>query len=258
MINYKPKFTIWVINFNKHDLTLMTLRSLRTRYLCDVVLINTGEMPDPKDYPEIYDLIDMHITLPNISLAATWNYIFINSLTDYNFIFNNDVLLTEYTIDTLWDRRKSAGLVSCFDISPIINIERNVLNFLYVLDEWPRYQDMKKPEGLDPEADFSGFLLNKSTWAKAGGFDEDFKIAYFEDLDFKQKLWDKGISYCAVKEACFYHIGQQSSNQKAHLQEYYSKNQARYQNIWKDKVVRLNYGGLNMKKYRGGVVLGQN
>lgn len=249
MVNHKPKFTIWVINYNQPELTLMTVRSMRTRYLCDLFLINTGEIPDYEKFSDLYDLVDSHFKLENKSLARTWNWIFKASLTDYNFVFNNDVLLSEYTIDTLWDNRQKAGVVSCYDISNKMPLDKSILPHLYVLDEWPHFHQLRIDNGLDPEADFSGFLMNKSTWRKTGGFNEKYKIAYFEDLDFKQRLWEKKINYCAIKEAVFYHIGQQSSNQKAHLQPYYAKNKARYHKIWNDKVVRLNCGGLNTKKW---------
>lgn len=245
---YRPKFTIWVINYNKPDLTLMTLRSIRTKHICDVGLVNTGEAPDKHKYREIYELVDIACNYENESLAKTWNWIMKKSCTEWNFIFNNDVLLSEYTIENLWKRKRAAGVVSCVDISGKMPIDKSILPHLYVLDEWPGFGRLEFDKGLEVEADFSGFLLSKNIWRQVGGFNEKYKIAYFEDLDFKQRLWNAGIKYCGVKAAPFYHIGQASSDQNAHRTKYYARNHATYLKIWGDKANRINAGGLAVKR----------
>ncbi len=70
----------------------------------------------------------------------------------------------------------------------------------------PEADDLSAAGGpLQPAAAF--WLLRRQAWAELGGFDEQFRPAWFEDVDFCKRLLDAGWEIRVRPELCGVHRG---------------------------------------------------
>jgi GT2 family glycosyltransferase len=104
----------------------------------------------------------IYVSESNMGVAASWNYLIKKAIEDGHdkfLILNDDIILT-------------------LDEETIIRIiSRWVDNFIV----------------CRPFYNWSAFILNKKIYDKVGEFDENFKICYFEDNDYKYRMELQGI-----------------------------------------------------------------
>jgi O-antigen biosynthesis protein len=134
----------------------------------------------------------------NYGAARSWNQIITwgrsHDDCDAIYILNNDIILHRDTIDriaeTITVNHKDAA-TGCD-----IGHELQCMPIDSILAE-PRY---------NTSMNFSCFALSPSTIDRVGLFDENFKIAYFEDNDYHHRLMNLGLDGVCDTWAPFVHF----------------------------------------------------
>src|SRR6266566_252385 len=159
------------------------------------------------------NLATMHFN-PPLSVAESWNrgleFVF-RAGAEYAMVVNNDVELRPDTMRRLVD--DGGGFVTAVGTRDPNKIEPMVA---YELPRGGNYKEGQTvligeplkisaesaypapdPAMKRPHPDFSCYLIRRSVWETVGPFDENFKIAFSEDLDMHVRLHKAGIkAYC--------------------------------------------------------------
>jgi hypothetical protein len=118
--------------------------------------------------------------------------------SDYCLILNNDILLHPQAIDNL--------VQFALDHPEFL---------LWSSSEWPNARTLKQAKwdgsfSLHPH--FSSFMVSPKTVDQVGYFDENLKMAYFEDNDYHIRLLLSGSQAAATTTSTFYHYGSRTIN----------------------------------------------
>lgn len=148
----------------------------------------------------------------NKGVAASWNqgtkWGMDNGFTHF-IIANNDILLSPFAVQKLYERFKKGGvvLVSCVDVIGELPVPQAVLD--------PENAVNKKEDSEAPHPNFSCFMISTETVDKIGWFDEVFEPAYFEDNDYhyRCKLGAGEHGAIATTTSVFIHYGSRTQNQ---------------------------------------------
>lgn len=101
--------------------------------------------------------------------------------------------------------------------------------------------DMKQIEGPfikspSPHPDFSCFLIRREVWEKVGPFDENFKGAYCEDLDYHVRMQMAGIRAVNIAMPFYHHVSgtlkNASPEEAQRIQDQANKNREYFKQKW--------------------------
>lgn len=156
------KFCILIPTINRADLLLEALPVYKEIYpTTQIYVLDNGN----QGIPQISDNINILIPVPRFQgVAASWNM-----LIDYaihngqkNFlVLNDDIIL-----------KAGEGLIS------------------EIIARWGE-NTFHRPR---PFYNWSAFIFNKKIYEQVGGFDENFKKAFFEDNDYEYRMKCKNIT----------------------------------------------------------------
>ena len=145
---------------------------------------------------------------------------------DYILIINDDIVLTNFTLDhmiKLMSENDDIGLLSssnCRDLMTLESLKQA---------QFPNYEN-----DLIDAPDFSCFLITPKTYEHIGKFDEGFTPAYFEDNDYCYRTILSGMKCVRSQNAMFYHYGSltQTSGNPVVPAEKFKKNRKYYVEKW--------------------------
>jgi N-acetylglucosaminyl-diphospho-decaprenol L-rhamnosyltransferase len=160
----------------------------------------------------------------NIGVAPAWNLGILSAFhigATHVAVLNNDIILSPTALDRLvaWE-----GL-GCWvpTVKPITVVPANPMPWNQVrLNRW-----VSRP------GDFCGFLVTQKVIDIVGWFDEEYRLAYCEDLDYEMRLMRSGIPHGMCHDALVYHFGARSvveGGVDTGLQ--FSKNAAYFERKW--------------------------
>ncbi len=129
-------------------------------------------------------------------VAASWNQLLTMAFdrgATHAFVANNDIVLTPATITALlsW---QSKGL----EVPTVYAVPGATPT---CLKAYVRKEETARPP------DFCGFLMTKFTLDRIGPFDEQFEIAYMEDLDWALRAKQRGCVSASALDAPVFHWG---------------------------------------------------
>jgi len=129
-------------------------------------------------------------------VAASWNQglkLAFERGATHVFVANNDIVMMPGTIATLlkWHEK---GL----EVPTVVAVPGATSTCLK--DYVPREQTHKP-------GDFCGFLVTKFTMDRVGPFDENFEVAYCEDIDWALRAKQKGCIVATCEDAPVFHWG---------------------------------------------------
>jgi len=166
-----------------------------------------------------YSIIWMPIILDNWnehrSVAESWNLgieIADHYQCDYALVINDDVLFSPWTM---------SGLVNALANPPDDNVVmvtgQNLRGHLHNPEdifniEIPSYREHSY--GNNP--DFACFMVKPDIIDIIGKFDENFKLAYFEDNDYHRRIQLLGYEAISTSWAPYFHFGSQTQNKFLH------------------------------------------
>lgn len=174
----------------------------------------------------------------NRSVAESWNYgIEIAAMYECNYVLviNDDILFSPWTL---------SGLVNAFENKTDENIvmvtgqnwRDTILNPEDIFNiDIPSY----RYHNYNYNPDFACFLARPDIIDIIGKFDENFKLAYFEDNDYHRRIKLLGYEAISTEWAPYFHFGSQTQNkfleQNGHgvvTPDQYNKNQQYYVDKW--------------------------
>jgi GT2 family glycosyltransferase len=161
----------------------------------------------------------------NIGVARSWNLGITKALElgfDLAFVINNDLVFAPDTFDNLlnWYGQEDQGK---YEFVTVVNAGADP----ELLDT----QERKPVVSKSPN--FIGFLINSRTVKRIGLFDEGFKLAYFEDNDYHQRLIEESIAAVCCHDALVVHYGSRTiKNNEINHDPAYVANRWRFKEKW--------------------------
>lgn len=205
------KIGIICVSVNCLEYTKQTLDSIKTVHDYEIILIDNGSTDGTKNWlRERKDIISYKNPIVS-GLAAAWN-LGIQRAIDDNcslfFVINNDIVLAPNTIDNLVKKIETGKYVMVTGVNDqSISIEETkLLEKLY---------DDNELENEHP--DFSCFMINKDCIDKIGWFDENFRVAYFEDGDYHARIAMAKEKAVSTVSGTYYHLCSQTIKNNPHL-----------------------------------------
>jgi len=190
-----------------------TIDSIATSHDYEIIFIDNGSTDGTKDWlTERKDIISYKNPIVS-GLAACWNLGIKRAISDgcdLFFVINNDIILAKNTIDNLVKRFQESDIIMATGVNDqsLTPDEMRVLEKEYI-----------ENEPINSHPDYSCFMINKACLDKVGFFDENFRVAYFEDNAFHADIALAGLGEKAISivSATYYHLGSQTSKSNPHL-----------------------------------------
>jgi len=175
-----------------------TLDSIKTKYDTEILIFPNASRGGDREklrlpYPGSW-LVQFQET--PVSVAAAWNCLIRNALAkeaDYILIPNLDIIFHPHCIDNL-----------------ITFAEQHPEFLLWSAAAWSNYRTIFQAApstNSDIHPHFSCFMINVRTIEEVGWFDEEFKGAYMEDLDYHLRILQAGFEAAKTATSWFYHFG---------------------------------------------------
>jgi GT2 family glycosyltransferase len=160
----------------------------------------------------------------NMGVSKAWNKGIEMSDGEYICIMNSDVEVYDYWLENM--------------IFALDKVDMVMATPMYAYPYARAYEarDLMKDE-LSDFCDFSCFLAKKEIYNKVGLFDENIEIGWGEDIDFKFRLEQSGMTYKSTKMVNTHHIGMATGfsmmNHGEKVNEAMDKNREYLKNKWK-------------------------
>lgn len=151
---------------------------------------------------------------------------------EYVCFLNDDIVLpskwAEYLIESCGDG------VCCPGLWPNDTMDDPVEGKIFRLDEWAKTHD----HGVQNHGGFGAcFIAKKETFDAVLEndlvFDEQFRIAMFEDTDLWMRMRKQGRKIVCDTRAYVYHIGNGTVGKIMEFHQAYQENEAKYKAKWK-------------------------
>ncbi len=208
------------------DFTKQTLDSLKSEnHEIAVYLIVNYSLPE--FYPKKEDFI-LHESIKEFhvvdnpkgnEVGAAWNLgikMALEASNDYVMVMNNDLVLHHKCVDNLVKFAEEHQEFILWTASEWIDI-RTIAGI--------KEADLKEDYSEHPH--FSYFMVNQKTIDTVGWFDENLKMAYFEDGDYHYRILLSGNKAAKTESAKFYHYGSRTIKVDEGL---YDQNKRSYEN----------------------------
>lgn len=160
----------------------------------------------------------------NYGVARSWNQILYWGLSHDNceiiYILNNDIVLHPEAIDLMTE----SVLINGKEAISGLNIGSNPSMLSSAARSASRYS---------PSMNFCCFGLTPKTIKRVGFFDEAFKLAYFEDNDYHNRMRLEGIDNSCDMWALFSHYGSRAIKEGGvHHEPHFTNNRNYFKRKW--------------------------
>jgi len=207
------KLAIITVAINCLKESIQTIDSIQTSHPYELIFIDNGSTDGTKDWlTSRKDIISYKNPIVS-GLAACWNLGIkraIDDNCDLFLIINNDLILAKNTINNLVNRFQESDIIMATGVNDqtITPDKMRALEKEYI-----------KNEPINNHPDFSCFMINKTCLDKVGFFDENFRVAYFEDNAFHADIALSGLGekVISIVSATYYHLGSQTSKSNPNL-----------------------------------------
>jgi GT2 family glycosyltransferase len=157
----------------------------------------------------------------NLGVPASWNLLIRTAFErghEVVAVLNNDIILAPDTLERLVPWLKEGV---DFPTVHAVAVPRAQLG------SYPRHHL------LDPQPDFCGFLVTRALIDRIGWFDEGYWPAYFEDVDFEQRITHAGLTMGSACDALVVHVGSRAIHEGGvKHRPYFEQNRQRCLSKW--------------------------
>ena len=234
-----PLVSIISINYNQLEVTGELLESLRKLSFRDfeVILVDNASKENPtefitKNYPEV----NLIVSKDNLGFSGGNNLGIRAAKGEYLFFVNNDAEVTEGSIETLlqlFNKIPNLGIVSpriCYD--PAANNNQQIIQYVGATVMHPVTArnvilgEMEMDEGQYTEAKETAYvhgaamMTTRAVVEKAGMMPEEFFL-YYEELDWCERIRNKGFKIYVEPNALVYHKESLSVGKVSTLKTFY-------------------------------------
>ena len=221
-----PKVSIITLNWNTPDLTCQLIDSLKS-YLTyenvEIIVVDNGSIIDPTNLvkaiiPEV--LVIRNST--NLGFSKGCNIGMQVASGDYLFLLNSDTEITPGLLELLVDSFKSNSEIGI--VSPRVHslTEKNKVEYTGYSSVHPItgrssiYHSLNVPHGVENglyETQYAygaAMMISRQVYEQVGGICEDY-FAYYEELDWSNRIREKGFKVYCNTTALVYHKGSAST-----------------------------------------------
>jgi GT2 family glycosyltransferase/thymidylate kinase len=237
------KITVFVLSFNALDYLKKTLRSIEEQI--DVpykllVIDNNSETPTKK-YLRKYEpqtglclSHDIIFNDHNRGFAPACNQALDRIDTEYYLLLNNDVELTSSSLDPVMSLLE--------DEAALVGPKTNSIS-----ESAPAFDQLLEGSAEEKTDVLLGHCIfgNTEKTANLDGFDEQYEVGNFEDIDLCLKMSEAGEDLYVCYDYCVHHHGHKSfKDSNFDLDTYFEKNRERFVEKWgrKGKELLQQYG----------------
>lgn len=138
----------------------------------------------------------------NVGVAKSWNQGIAASKGEYIAVINSDIQVFEYWDNLMMEALQHVELVMA---TPMYDAPfGRVVEAKKRRKEWVGKDQNKY---LSDFADFSCFMMRRSTYDAVGPFDENYDIGYGEDVDYRMRMEAMGMVCKSDKRVAIHHVG---------------------------------------------------
>lgn len=207
------KIGIITVAVNCLEYSKQTLESIQTSHPYEIIFIDNGSTDGTKDWLDSRkDIISYKNPIVS-GLAGAWNLGIKRAIADNCDLFliiNNDLIFAKNTIDNLIKRFEKGDII----MATGTNDQSIAPEAMKLLEK-----EYDENESINSHPDFSCFMINKICLDKVGFFDENFRVAYFEDNSYHSDIAMLGFGNEAISivSATYYHLASQTVKNNPHL-----------------------------------------
>lgn len=221
-----PKVSIIILNWNTTDITCQLLRSIKlnlTYSNIEVILVDNGSKEDPSsNFLSVLSDIKIILNPSNYGFSAGCNIGMREATGDYFFFLNSDTEITSGIIEKLleaFQEDSKTGIVSPRIHSFYRKDEIEYAGYTRVHPITGRSRvisggnkQIKKDQKLSETyfAYGAAMMISRKVYEDVGGLCEDY-FAYYEELDWSNRIREKGYKIICNTEALVYHKGSMST-----------------------------------------------
>lgn len=219
-----PMVSIIILNWNTTETTAQLLRSIKSNLSytnVEVILVDNGSKEDPSNYfRSIFWELKIILNPVNYGFSAGCNIGMKAAIGDYFFLLNSDTEITPGLLEKLLETYildNQTGLVS-----PTVRSfsDKKVIEYAGYSKIHP-LTGRSKILGTGYEPVFKGIfetnfaygaamMISRSVYEHVGGLCEDY-FAYYEELDWSNRIREKEFKIYHNSEALVYHKGSVST-----------------------------------------------
>jgi GT2 family glycosyltransferase len=225
-IGLNPRISIIILNWNTTDITCDLLRSIKenlTYSNVEIIVVDNGSKKNPSvDFLSIINDIKIILNPSNYGFSAGCNIGAKEASGDYFFFLNSDTEITPGLLEKLLDVfsiDEQTGIVS-----PVIHsyFDKQRIEYAGYTRVHPitgRSKIIRTSHqnshiiGKIAETHFAygaAMMISRDVYEKVGGLCEAY-FAYYEELDWSNRIREKGYKIYCHTEACVYHKGSMST-----------------------------------------------
>jgi len=241
----EPEVTVIIPVYNQYDFTCECLKSIayyKPKISFEIIIADDASTDKTKNIEHIINGIRVVRTEGNYGFLKNVKNAITHAKGEYIFLMNNDMLVTEGWLDTLYETittDNKIGIVGSLNL----NIDGSIQEFGAFLDKKAhshinKIKNIKIEELEAKEVQYcSGcsILFSKTDWENIGGFDDKFAPAYYEDTDFNFSMRYKlGKKIICQPKSQIYHIRSLTYSTEGHkLSE---RNRIQFLKKWGDRL----------------------
>lgn len=225
-IDVNPRVSIIILNWNTTQITCDLLKSIKSKLTysnVEIILVDNGSEQDPsQDFLEIWDNIKIVLNPSNCGFSAGCNLGVREASGDFFLFLNSDTEISEGLLEKLLEAFSidpKTGIVSPLIRSYFNPQQIEFAGYSRVHPITGRSRVIKTgPNQLQTfgkltESHFAygaAMMIPRKVYEEVGGLCEDY-FAYYEELDWSNRIREKGYKiYCHI-EASVYHKGSMST-----------------------------------------------
>ena len=221
-----PKVSIIILNWNTTDVTCQLLNSIKLNLTypnVEIILVDNGSKENPSnDFLSVLSGIKIILNPSNYGFSAGCNIGMREATGDYFFFLNSDTEITKGLIEKLleaFQEDSKTGIVSPRIHSFYKQDEIEYAGYSRVHPITGRSRVISssskqmKPNQKFAETYFAygaAMMISKKVYEAVGGLCEDY-FAYYEELDWSNRIREKGYKIICNTEALVYHKGSMST-----------------------------------------------
>ena len=222
-----PKVSIIILNWNTTLITcdlLLSLKKHLTYSNVEIIIVDNGSAKDPSsDFKSIFSDLKIILNAENYGFSAGCNIGMKQASGDYFLFLNSDTEITSGIIEKLLEAFSidhNAGIVSplVFSYFNKTQIEYAGYNQLHPITGRARAitSSISKLSWSNSLAEThyaygAAMMISRKIYEEVGGLHEAY-FAYYEELDWSNRIREKGYKIYCNKEAIVYHKGSMSTS----------------------------------------------
>ncbi|QDT76779.1 SPBc2 prophage-derived glycosyltransferase SunS [Gimesia maris] len=209
--------SIILVTHNQLAYTQICIESIFKRTIApfELIVVDNGSTDGTTEYLSSLDRVRVIENEENRGFPAAANQGIEIATGDAVLLLNNDTIVTTGWLDSLRTTLRSDEKIGI--VGPLTNCTAGPQRIptkytLESLDDFAWSRRVANQYRCELVSDITGFcmLIDRKILESVGGFDEQFEIGLYEDIDFCKRVRDAGYQLAIAQDAFVHHFGHKS------------------------------------------------